>query len=303
MNNYDDLFTAGGEKNETKSERSYNKEEWAAKKQQERTDAFELLDTATKEAVENCETFRDYLLVQSRFGRYSVSNFTIPKLEDFTYEWFKLTIPLLEKNDVRDDGKRFISSTIDAKDLIVETTSGSEGKPMKCYKSQNEKLRFAMDLWEYRKKLIPDLSPKDKFVHFYVARRQKGDFLTLPIIYEKNILHLSLFDLSLKTLFDYWDEILKFKPRWMHGVTSTLYSLACVIKEYNLPRYSFDLVELTGEFLDEDKKKLMEDVFGCIIANQYGAREFWTIAYGCDNSKLHVNENSVFLEEVFNKQG
>lgn len=74
MNNFDDLFTARGEKNETKSERSYNKEEWAAKKQQERTDAFELLDTATKEAVENCETFRDYLLVQSRFGRYSVSN-------------------------------------------------------------------------------------------------------------------------------------------------------------------------------------------------------------------------------------
>ena len=74
MNNFDDLFTADGEKNETKSERSFNKEEWAAKKQQERTDAFELLDTATKEAVENCETFRDYLLVQSRFGRYSVSN-------------------------------------------------------------------------------------------------------------------------------------------------------------------------------------------------------------------------------------
>ena len=74
MNNFDDHFTAGGEKNESKSERSYNKEEWAAKKQQERTDAFELLDAATKEAVENCETFRDYLLVQSRFGRYSVSN-------------------------------------------------------------------------------------------------------------------------------------------------------------------------------------------------------------------------------------
>ena len=74
MNNFDDLFIAGGEKNESKSEHSFNKEEWAAKKQQERTDAFELLDTATKEAVENCETFRDYLLVQSRFGRYSVSN-------------------------------------------------------------------------------------------------------------------------------------------------------------------------------------------------------------------------------------
>lgn len=43
MNNFDDLFTAGGEKNETsRAAQDINKEEWAAKKQQERTDAFEL---------------------------------------------------------------------------------------------------------------------------------------------------------------------------------------------------------------------------------------------------------------------
>ena len=74
MNNYDDLFTANGEQKESKTERPFNKEEWAAKKQQERTEAFEMLDNATVEAVANPETFRDYLLIQSRFGKYSVSN-------------------------------------------------------------------------------------------------------------------------------------------------------------------------------------------------------------------------------------
>lgn len=74
MNNYDDLFTANGEKKESKTERPFDKEEWAAKKQQERTEAFEMLDNATEEAVANPETFRDYLLIQSRFGKYSVSN-------------------------------------------------------------------------------------------------------------------------------------------------------------------------------------------------------------------------------------
>ena len=74
MNNYDDLFTANGEKKESKTERPFNKEEWVAKKQQERTAAFEMLDNATVEAVANPETFRDYLLIQSRFGKYSVSN-------------------------------------------------------------------------------------------------------------------------------------------------------------------------------------------------------------------------------------
>ena len=74
MNNYDDLFTAKGEKKESKTERPFSKEEWAAKKQQERAEAFEMLDNATEEAVANSETFRDYLLIQSRFGKYSVSN-------------------------------------------------------------------------------------------------------------------------------------------------------------------------------------------------------------------------------------
>lgn len=74
MNNYDDLFTANGEKKDSKTERPFNKEEWAAKKQQERAEAFEMLDNATVEAVANPETFRDYLLIQSRFGKYSVSN-------------------------------------------------------------------------------------------------------------------------------------------------------------------------------------------------------------------------------------
>ena len=74
MNNYDDLFTANGEKKESKTERPFNKEEWAAKKQRERAEAFEMLDNATVEAVANPETFRDYLLIQSRFGKYSVSN-------------------------------------------------------------------------------------------------------------------------------------------------------------------------------------------------------------------------------------
>lgn len=166
-------------------------------------------------------------------------NFIIPEFDEFSYEWFRHTIPILEKNLVRDNDELFISTTVNMDNLVVETTSGSEGKPMKCYKSKNDKLRYSMDLWNYRKKLIPTLSPKDKFVHFYVARRKQNVFLTSKIIYENNILHLSLFDLSKKTLVNYWNEILVFKPRWIHGVASTLYSLACTIQECDLPRYSF----------------------------------------------------------------
>lgn len=77
MNNFDDLFVSSKKQEEKKTYRSYNPEEWAEKKRAERVAAFELLDTATREMMQDSEKFRDYLNVASRFDRYSVSNMTL----------------------------------------------------------------------------------------------------------------------------------------------------------------------------------------------------------------------------------
>ena len=74
MNNFDDLFESKKEQEEKKTYHPYNKDEWVEKKKQERTDAFAMLDEATVEMMNDPEKFKDYLNVQSRFDRYSVSN-------------------------------------------------------------------------------------------------------------------------------------------------------------------------------------------------------------------------------------
>ena len=75
MSNYDDLFNDNNKEEVEKPEANkYSKEDWAAKKKQERADAFSMLDDATAEMKSDPEKFRDYLNVQSRFDRYSVSN-------------------------------------------------------------------------------------------------------------------------------------------------------------------------------------------------------------------------------------
>lgn len=228
--------------------------------------------------------------------------FQLPNISNFDYDFFQNTIPILEKTFVRDTGDLFLSNCVDKEELTVEATSGSEGQPIKCYKSKTETIGYSMDLWFMRKKLVSNLTPKDKFAHFYLARRREGKVISTPILYENNILHLSLFDISVDMLKNYWNEILKFQPRWLHGVTSTIYSLALVVKENDLPRYQFDLVELTGEYLDLEKRLIIEEVFNCKIANSYGAREFWLLAYGCHYGNFHVNNRSVFIESVFNDQ-
>ncbi len=74
MNNFDDLFESNKGKEEGRKKEPYNKDDWAAKKKKERSEAFEMLDEATGEMMTDEEKFKDYLNVQSRFDRYSVSN-------------------------------------------------------------------------------------------------------------------------------------------------------------------------------------------------------------------------------------
>ena len=58
-----DVFSGGS--------RAFNKEEWAAQKQEQRKEAYELIDNTCSEMMENGDSFRQYLDVQGHFDRYN----------------------------------------------------------------------------------------------------------------------------------------------------------------------------------------------------------------------------------------
>lgn len=61
-----DVFNGGS--------RPFNKEEWAAQKQAQRKEAYELIDSTCSKMMADGGAFQRYLDVQGRFDRYSVSN-------------------------------------------------------------------------------------------------------------------------------------------------------------------------------------------------------------------------------------
>ena len=61
-----DVFSGGG--------RPFNKEEWAAQKQEQRKAAYELIDTTCEQMMADGVAFQQYLDVQGHFDRYSVNN-------------------------------------------------------------------------------------------------------------------------------------------------------------------------------------------------------------------------------------
>ena len=61
-----DVFSGGS--------KPLDKAEWAAQKQAQRQEAYELIDNTCSEMMADGESFRQYLDVQGRFDRYSVAN-------------------------------------------------------------------------------------------------------------------------------------------------------------------------------------------------------------------------------------
>ena len=61
-----DVFSGGS--------RAFNKEEWAAQKQEQRKEAYELIDNTCSEMMADGGAFQQYLDVQGHFDRYSVNN-------------------------------------------------------------------------------------------------------------------------------------------------------------------------------------------------------------------------------------
>lgn len=145
MNDFDYLFENDSNENMTNKSNTFSKEDWAEKKQLERAEAYNLLDSATYEAVNDSEKFRDYLNTLAQFDRYSVSNALLishqhpgaTKLADFK-TWKKddvninkgeKAITILEPGNeyTRDDGTTGFSVNV-KKVFDISQTSNAENR-------------------------------------------------------------------------------------------------------------------------------------------------------------------------------
>lgn len=238
-----------------------------------------------------------------RFYRENPS-FGVPTYDDFTYSYFTEKIPVLEKDFVREDSMAFLDSNIPKENFSVDSTSGTEGKPIICYRSNKERFMCSNSLWKLRRRFLRDIKPSDCFARFYAFRNNGDTVVANQVIYKQddNDILLPLFDLSEDKLIGYWNEILKYRPRWLHGPSATIYNLALAVEQNHLQPYHFEFVELSGEYVQKEHKEFIEKVFDCPIADQYGCREYWPMAYSDLEGRLQVVTDNIYMEEIYNKE-
>jgi phenylacetate-CoA ligase len=114
---------------------------------------------------------------------------------------------------------------------------------------------------------------------------------------------LSAFDLSENALARYADCLHRFRPQKLYGYASAIALLAGYLKRTGRepgpgwPRAVFT----TAEPLFDFQRDLIEEVFHCPVAVEYGARDAGLIAHECPHRKLHLNAEGILVEIVGEK--
>ena len=149
-----DVFNGGS--------KPFDKAEWAAQKQAQRKEAYELIDNTCAEMMTSGDRFRQYLDVQGRLDRYSVNNAILVSVKkpDATLPKDKATwkanrvyvnknaqpIPILEpsKEYTRDDGTKAVSYNVKVVYDISDTSAADRQQPQE-QKSMRELVSALID--------------------------------------------------------------------------------------------------------------------------------------------------------------
>ena len=149
-----DVFSGGS--------KPFDKAEWAAQKQAQRKEAYELIDNTCAEMMTSGDSFRQYLDVQGRFDRYSVANAILvsaqmpeaTQLKDYnTWKQSRVyvnkdaqKVVILEpsKEYTRDDGTKGISYNAKVVYDISETSAKERMQPQE-QKSMRELVSALID--------------------------------------------------------------------------------------------------------------------------------------------------------------
>ena len=271
-----DVFSGGS--------KPFDKAEWAAQKQAQRQEAYELIDNTCSEMMADGESFRQYLDVQGRFDRYSVANAVLvsAQMPDATqlkdYNAWKQSrvyvnkdaqkIVILEpsKEYTRDDGTKAVG--YNAKVVYdISETSAKDRQQAQEPKTMRELVSAMIDA-----SLVPFVPVADLEIPAYYDSKQQTIFIKTGLTEEQ--LFVSMAKEVSAAVFDFKHnesrDASDFKSFCVAYMVSTRYGV-------DTRGFSFD--RLPREFSEMDTQVFkgelgsMRDVLGEIQSDMFKSLE------------------------------
>lgn len=211
-------------------------------------------------------------------------------------------LPFLTKDILREQGDRMLHVDFDKESLHLRKTGGSTGASTLIY--------YADDGLDWTAAVnLAVLEAVGKPRHFREVHLSTVFSESIPLmdrvkesikcaaLNRVNVLTSAFDDESMASL---WSELKRARATLVHGHPSTLVALARYLKQAGIAGVgAFSIFESTGESLDQRKRSLIEEIFGCRVVNRFGSAEVGVFAYELGrepNRPMQVLDNVVWFE-------
>jgi phenylacetate-CoA ligase len=200
-------------------------------------------------------------------------------------------LPVLSKEEIRNNLNDMISNEFDKKSLRVMSTSGSTGHPLKIYASRGEDaFRKAKHL---RANIICGQRPRDRWVtitsptHFAdVGKIQRISGFFAPRF-------VSVFDDTTAQI----SALEKARPAILDGYSSSLLLAAREIERMGVQTIRPRMVFGGAELSDRSSRRFIEGVFNTPFYDQYATVEMERMAWQCvERSGYHIDADAMIIQ-------
>ena len=249
-------------------------------------------------AYQNVPYYRDL------FDRISFRYADIRNISDIE------AIPILTKEMVRQQGDRLLASNYDINSRKIKKgkTGGTTGPPLPVYKDISTR-NFTWGA-VYRWYDWMGIKSSDKVVVLWgyskvLSIDHKARLINLTRKYFANTNIINAFNLNDKTIPQIVNEIIKYKPSIIRGYLSAILQIGNYLKNNEINIDGLKAVSTTTETLSPHYRRILQQIYGVPIFDQYGCSECGSIAFECaQHNGLHITEEHVHIEilDSYNKQ-
>jgi len=209
-----------------------------------------------------------------------------------------LKLPIVTKDDIRNNFQEFLSRNFRRYGPISNSTSGSTGEPFRYYLDRKSVGIARAALWRgwgyagYRfgdkVAVLAGLS--------LGSRLQQSLGRATKKVFDR-VMYFPAVNLRRGILKAHAEKMLGFNPKFIRGYPSSLYFFANFLEKEKIEGIYPKAVITTAEMLFPYQRSLLEKVFRCDVFDGYGAYDGGTGAFECENhSGYHMAMEKVVME-------
>lgn len=230
---------------------------------------------------------------KERFDEIGITPDDIKTIEDMK------KMPYLEKSDIRRAGKGLISDEYRPEELFVHPTSGSTGTPLILYNNRIGAIRSHACRWAQCR---PNISMGEPYANFTGLEliepgRHKPPFWRMNWAARQRL--YSVFHMNDQTLPYYIEDLSRFRPLWLYGYPSAIYTVAEFIIRtgYTYPSPPKAVVVSSEQCLPH-YRRMIEQAFKTRLWDEYGQGEMAGLAFECTCGKFHERADYSLMEFI-----